>query len=84
VNPAPHEDAGRPAPGENAAAAVVVRGGATPEEVAALVVVLTAAGAGAGRDPAPGDRVSGWAAHSAVLRRPLGHGPGAWRAAARP
>ena len=73
---APAPDAARVAP------AVVVRGDATPEELAALVAVLAAAAGGA--DPASERRPSTWAARSAVLRRPVGHGPGAWRTALRP
>ncbi|HSF98595.1 MAG TPA: acyl-CoA carboxylase epsilon subunit [Ornithinibacter sp.] len=57
---------------------VVVRGAATPEEVAALVAVLAAA-SGDGADSTPEAALSAWAAHGATLRRPVGHGPGAWR-----
>ena len=65
--------------------AIVVRGDATPEELAALVAVLSAASGGDGDgDPASDDTASTWAAHSAAMRRPVGHGPGAWRTALRP
>jgi hypothetical protein len=63
------------------APAVVVRGSATAEELAALVAVLSAASGGDA--PAPDGATSTWAAHSAALRHPLGHGPGAWRSALR-
>jgi hypothetical protein len=59
-------------------AVVVVRGAATADEVAALVAVLAAA-SGSGDESAPGAAQSAWAAHGATLRRPVGHGPGAWR-----
>jgi hypothetical protein len=54
-----------------------VRGNATPEELAAVVAVLSA-------QPAPvADEVpvvvSRWATRQDQLRRPLPHGPGAWR-----
>jgi hypothetical protein len=63
----------------------VVRGDPTPEEIAALVAVLTArASADAAARPAPSGPHSAWAAPSRRLRRPLRHGPGAWRASARP
>ncbi|WP_119728597.1 acyl-CoA carboxylase subunit epsilon [Thermomonospora amylolytica] len=65
----------------------VVRGDATPEEIAALVAVLTArasaAAAAAGGDDGPRP-VSAWADRSAMVRRPLPHGPGAWRASMLP
>jgi Acyl-CoA carboxylase epsilon subunit len=57
---------------------VVVRGAATPEEVAALTAVLAAA-SGDGDGSAAEVAQSAWAAHAATLRRPVGHGPGAWR-----
>jgi hypothetical protein len=63
----------------------VVRGDPTPEEIAALLVVLTArASAAAAAHPAPSEPHSAWAAPSRRLRRALRHGPGAWRASARP
>ena len=62
--------------------AIVVRGPATPEEVAALVAVLSAA---AGHDPQGPEegRTSPWSAHSVAMRRPVSHGPGAWRTSLR-
>jgi hypothetical protein len=63
----------------------VIRGDASAEEIAALTAVLTAVGARPAGPPAdPGGRGSGWAGRPALLRRPLSHGPGAWRASGRP
>ena len=76
VDSAPAPDGPPPPP------AVVVRGDATPEEVAVLVAVLAAAAGGDG--PASERRPSTWASRSAVLRRTVGHGPGAWRTSLRP
>jgi hypothetical protein len=62
----------------------VVRGDATPEEVSALVAVLSAASAGArAGDPAPAE-TSTWNDRTVTARRPLPHGPGAWRSSALP
>jgi hypothetical protein len=63
----------------------VVRGDPKPEEIAALVAVLTARAraAAAARTPPPGRR-SAWADRAGQLRRPLTHGPGAWRAGSMP
>ena len=71
-----------PAPAAPAAPAIVVHGDATAEEVAALVAVLSAVSGD--QDPASDGTSSSWAAHSAAMRRPVGHGPGAWRTALRP
>ncbi len=66
---------------------IVVRGDASAEEIAALTAVLAAKTAPA-PGPAPaaarGQRVTGWGNRAAMLRKPLMHGPGAWRASARP
>jgi hypothetical protein len=71
----------------------VVRGDASAEEIAALTAVLTAVlaakNAAAARLAAAsaahrGGRAFGWASRQAMLRKPLSHGPGAWRASARP
>jgi hypothetical protein len=60
----------------------VVRGELAAEELAALVAVVTARASGTGEpEPTPASR---WAMRSAGLRRPLPHGPGAWRASALP
>ncbi|GAA4398023.1 hypothetical protein GCM10023153_22520 [Ornithinibacter aureus] len=67
--------------GATASDPVIVRGAATPEEVAALVAVLSAVG-GSGDGSSGGDAassVSAWAAPAATMRRPVGHGPGAWQ-----
>ena len=61
----------------------VVRGEPTPEEIGALVAVLTARARPAGGS-APRERRSAWSDPARRLRRPLPHGPGAWRASALP
>jgi hypothetical protein len=61
--------------------AIVVRGEATAEQIAALVAVLSAASGGDG--PASDASTSTWAAHSAAMRHPVNHGPGAWRTSLR-
>ena len=61
----------------------VIRGDATPEEVAALVAVLAASAPGAVGTSAP-PTPSRWVDRVGHLRRPLEHGPGAWRASALP
>jgi len=67
----------------------VVRGDASAEEIAALTAVLAAKSAAAARlagasAAGRGGRTFGWASRQAMLRKPLSHGPGAWRASARP
>jgi hypothetical protein len=66
----------------------IVGGAATAEEIAALAAVLAAMAAAASeRDAALARgpvRVSGWAERSRLVRRPLAHSPGGWRASARP
>ncbi|MCP2099616.1 Acyl-CoA carboxylase epsilon subunit [Actinosynnema pretiosum] len=70
----------------------MVRGNPTEEELAALVAVLTAVaarraaeGAGAGSGSGSAEReASRWADRSRLVRQPLGHGPGAWRASGFP
>ena len=64
-------------------AAILVHGDASPEEVAALVAVLAAA-SGGGPTASDEDTAATWSAHSAALRRPVPHGPGAWRTSLRP
>ena len=71
-----------PAP-DSATPDIVVSGGATAQEVAAVVAVLAALsgdGGGTERVTAP----SRWASPRAAMRSPVGPGPGAWRASARP
>jgi hypothetical protein len=62
----------------------IVKGNPTPEEVAALVAVVssmaTAAAESAAQQKAPRPE---WSARHRMLRQPLRHGPGAWRASAR-
>ena len=66
----------------------VVRGDATVEEIAALLAALATtratARARAHRGPADGLAGSGWCDRSRMLRAPMPHGPGAWRASALP
>ena len=77
-------DASTPSPdAAPTAPAVVVHGDATPEELAALVAVLSALSGGED-DAAAHATASPWAAHAAAMRRPVGHGPGAWRTSLRP
>lgn len=60
----------------------VVRGEPTPEELAALVAVLAAKGTGG--EPTAPKPASAWTDRSLLVRRPVAHGPGAWRASAWP
>ncbi len=69
------------APVAPAAPVVVVHGEATAEQLAALVAVLSAASGG--DEPASGPPFSPWAAHTASMRPPVSHGPGAWRTSLR-
>ncbi len=71
----------------------VVRGDATAAETAALVAALAithaagtraAARADAGSGAADGSAESGWRDRSRLLRAPMPHGPGRWRASAQP
>ncbi|HUR50889.1 MAG TPA: acyl-CoA carboxylase subunit epsilon [Mycobacteriales bacterium] len=56
-----------------------VKGNPTPEELAAALAVLAGGGGSPeAAEPAPPSR---WNDRAALLRRPLSHGPGAWRAA---
>ncbi|GAA5043677.1 hypothetical protein HNP84_004468 [Thermocatellispora tengchongensis] len=62
----------------------IVRGDATPEEIAALVIALAARGpAPAGRNT-PAETPSPWRDPARRMRKPLAHGPGAWRNSALP
>ncbi|MGH3342039.1 MAG: acyl-CoA carboxylase subunit epsilon [Carbonactinosporaceae bacterium] len=66
----------------------VVRGEPTPAELAALVTVLSALSAlsallSTARSESA-DSLSAWRDRSALLRKPLSPGPGAWRASALP
>ena len=58
---------------------VTVTGNPTPEELAAVLAVVASSGTVV-EEPAEAV-VSRWQDRAALLRRPLPHGPGAWRAA---
>jgi hypothetical protein len=60
----------------------VVKGNPTDEELAALVAV--AAALGAGEEEAPERSRSAWSDRRVLVREPLAHGPGAWRASGLP
>ena len=72
----------------------VIRGNATAAETAALIAALAvsrataaraaAGGAAASGTAAGGGTLSGWRDRARLLRAPLRHGPGAWRASALP
>lgn len=57
----------------------VIAGNPNPEELAAVTVVLTLI-AGAGSEPTPDLRPSGWSSPEFRLRQSVSPGPGAWRA----
>jgi hypothetical protein len=64
----------------------IVGSGATAEEIAALTAVLAAV-AGRRQNAAPAPGLAGasiWAGRSRLVRAPLAHAPGGWRASARP
>ncbi|OLR90468.1 acyl-CoA carboxylase epsilon subunit [Actinokineospora bangkokensis] len=61
----------------------VVRGNPDDVELAALTAVVAAA-ATTGGEPEQPTEGGGWADKAAQVRAPLPHGPGAWRASARP
>jgi cytochrome c553 len=58
----------------------IVRGTPSDEEIAALTAVVAALAAAGGETREPAAR-SRWSDRGALLRTPLRHGPGAWRAA---
>ena len=58
---------------------VTVTGNPTPEELAAVLAVVASSGTVV-EEPAE-EPTSRWPGREALLRRPLPHGPGAWRAA---
>ncbi|MGQ0630103.1 MAG: acyl-CoA carboxylase subunit epsilon [Sporichthyaceae bacterium] len=60
----------------------IVRGTPDDYELAALVAVLAARSGGAAPEPEPA--LPAWNDRASGLRRPLPHGPGAWRASAWP
>ncbi|ETK33417.1 acyl-CoA carboxylase subunit epsilon [Microbispora sp. ATCC PTA-5024] len=59
----------------------IVRGDATPEETAALVAAIAARAAAGRPQPAPTAAAGRWRDPAREMRRPLAHGPGAWRTA---
>lgn len=60
----------------------VVKGNPSDEELAALVAVVSSLGASDAETP---ERPrSAWADRRVMVREPLGHGPGAWRASGLP
>nr|WP_285501840.1 acyl-CoA carboxylase epsilon subunit [Actinokineospora sp. NBRC 105648] len=61
----------------------VVRGTPDAAELAALTAVVLAAGSSGGEAAEPA-APNAWADRAAAVRRPLAHGPGAWRASAFP
>ena len=62
----------------------VIRGDASAEEIAALVAVLMSRAADDDSPSAAQLPRSAWADRSALLRRPVLPGPGAWRRSALP
>ena len=61
----------------------LIRGDATDEEIAALLAVLAARSGGDAERPAR-RTTSTWTDRSALTRRPVRPGPGAWQASAWP
>ena len=59
----------------------VVRGEPDDAEVAALTAAVAALAAARGESGEPAGR-SRWSERGSLMRRPLRHGPGAWRASA--
>jgi hypothetical protein len=59
----------------------VVRGEPTDEELAALVAVLSTLGS---EPETPEATRSAWSDRRVLVREPLAHGPGAWRASGLP
>ncbi|WP_093169848.1 acyl-CoA carboxylase epsilon subunit [Sinosporangium album] len=60
----------------------IVRGDATAEEVAALVAALTARGVVSKVQVT--QSLESWRNPADLMRKPLTHGPGAWRRASQP
>ncbi|MET8762199.1 acyl-CoA carboxylase subunit epsilon [Lentzea sp. NPDC004782] len=61
----------------------VVKGTPDDHELAALTAVIAGLAAAAPVEDKPAAR-SEWANHARKVRRPLQHGPGAWRASGLP
>ena len=55
---------------------------ATPEEIAALVAVFAALGSSTPQ--APRRRTPAWSQPARLVRTPVAHGPGGWRASGLP
>jgi hypothetical protein len=62
----------------------IVKGNPSDEEVAALVAVVSSLGSGSGAKPAEEPARSAWSDRRTLVREPLPHGPGAWRASGFP
>ncbi len=62
----------------------VVRGAPDDAELVALTVVVNGIAAAGTADDDQEARRSPWSDPRATLRRPLSHGPGAWRASGLP
>ena len=60
----------------------IVKGNPSDEELAALVAVVTTLGS-AGEEEKPRQR-SAWSDRRVMVREPLAHGHGAWRASGLP
>jgi hypothetical protein len=62
----------------------IVRGTPDDDEVAALAAVVAGITARRPAEPSAHTPRSRWADRAALVRRPLPHGPGAWRASGLP
>jgi len=71
-------DVSHPIGGVGGGLVLQVSGSPTPEELAVVVAVLASRG-GAAPEPEPAVP-SRWNDRASLLRQPLRHGPGAWRA----
>ena len=81
---APPGPAARPGP-DGPPALSIVKGNPSAEEIAAVVVAVVAArNAPAGQASVAGPIQSGWSSRSRLLRQPMVHGSGGWRASALP
>ncbi|MCW2832392.1 MAG: hypothetical protein JWN68_345 [Nocardioides sp.] len=60
----------------------VVNADATPEEIAALVAVFSSLGSSGGEGSPR--RTPEWSRPGRLMRGPVAHGPGGWRASALP
>ena len=60
----------------------VVNADATPEEIAALVAVFSAIESST--EQAPRRRTPAWSDPARLVRTPVSHGPGGWRASGLP